>query len=186
MKTISILLKNRHIVLLSLLIVVAMFFVGVVNATNMTNDSIRIPSQTNIDPTVNIYGTVYNGSSNYGLENCTIKIFDSGNNFITQTVTGPQGSYYVSFNSSETRFYVTALKPGYLSYTREINVTSNVTNPADPNLYGIANFRLYPLPAYSGNASSFLLNVGAIPNGFIKFTSSKIKCISKQPSTSLQ
>ncbi|WP_176720266.1 DUF11 domain-containing protein, partial [Methanobacterium sp. A39] len=38
------------------------------------------------------------------------------------------------------------------------------SNLCDPNLYGTANFRLYNLLKYSGNASSYVLNVGVLPD----------------------
>ena len=47
------------------------------------------------------------------------------------------------------------------SYSQTVNVSPNAI---DPNtLYGTANFTLYKLPAYSGNASSYVLNVGVLP-----------------------
>nr|WP_319372643.1 carboxypeptidase regulatory-like domain-containing protein [uncultured Methanobacterium sp.] len=118
-------------------------------------------SQTVVDPIIS--GTVLNGSSNTGLGGVTIRVFDSGSNLMAETITGADGSYQVNFNNPGTVFQVAAIRLGYLSYSKEINVTPNANNPLDPNLYGTANFRLYALPVYSGNASSYVLNVGAIP-----------------------
>jgi hypothetical protein len=117
-------------------------------------------SQT-IDPIIS--GTVLDGSSNLGLGGASINVWDNSNNLMATTTTGADGSYQVNFNNPGTVFKVTASKLGYYTYLKEITVTPNATNPADPNLYGTANFRLYTLPAYSGNASSYVLNVGAIP-----------------------
>ncbi|EKF85053.1 carboxypeptidase regulatory-like domain-containing protein [Methanobacterium formicicum] len=118
-------------------------------------------SATSIDPIIS--GTVFNGSTDLGLGGVTIQVLDSGNNLMAETTTGADGSYHVNFNNPGTVFQVAAIRLGYISYSKEITVTPNATNPSDPNLYGTANFRLYGLPAYSGNASSYVLNVGAIP-----------------------
>ena len=114
-----------------------------------------------IDPIIS--GTVLDGSSNLGLGGVTIIVSDTGGTLMAETTTGADGSYQVNFFNSETTYQVAAIRQGYLPYSKEITVALNTTNPADPNLYGTANFRLYALPAYSGNASSFVLNVGAIP-----------------------
>ncbi|WP_321421504.1 carboxypeptidase regulatory-like domain-containing protein [uncultured Methanobacterium sp.] len=118
-------------------------------------------SESSIDPIIS--GTVFNGSTDLGLGGVTIRVLDSGNNLMAETTTGADGSYHVNFNNPGTVFQVAAIRLGYLSYSKEITVTPNATNPSDPNLYGTANFRLYGLPAYSGNASSYVLNIGAIP-----------------------
>ena len=114
-----------------------------------------------IDPIIS--GTVIESGSDTGLGGVTIRVWDTTDNLMAETITGVDGSYQVNFNNPGTVFRVAAIRLGYLSYSKEITVTPNASNPSDPNLYGTANFRLYALPAYSGNASSFVLNVGAIP-----------------------
>ncbi|AXV39302.1 MAG: hypothetical protein CIT02_02690 [Methanobacterium sp. BAmetb5] len=114
-----------------------------------------------VDPIIS--GTVIESGSNTGLGGVTIRVWDTSDNLMAETITGADGSYQVNFNNPGTVFKVAAIRTGYLSYLKEITVTPNATNPADPNLYGTADFRVYALPAYSGNASSYVLNVGAIP-----------------------
>ncbi|MBI4812886.1 MAG: carboxypeptidase regulatory-like domain-containing protein, partial [Methanobacterium sp.] len=114
-----------------------------------------------IDPIIS--GTVIESDSDTGLGGVTIRVWDTNDNLMAETITGADGTYQVNFINPGTVFQVAAIRLGYLSYSKEITVTPDTSNPSDPNLYGTANFRLYALPAYSGNASSFVLNVGAIP-----------------------
>ncbi|MCC7551563.1 MAG: DUF11 domain-containing protein [Methanobacterium sp.] len=121
----------------------------------------NINASTDIDPIIT--GKVMEGSSNTGLSGASVIVENSSGDILAQTTTGADGSYSVNFNSLNTEFKVTAGKLGYIPWTKEVTVTANPNDPADPNLYGTANFSLYVLPAYSANTSSYVLNVGVIP-----------------------
>ena len=133
------------------------------NATNATTDinsSIAsLNTSTALDPVIS--GKVIESPSNSGLSGVSIRAETTGGSLLAETATGTNGTYSLNFVSSDKTFKVTASKLGYISYTQNVNVSPNA---ADPNtLYGTANFTLYKLPAYSGNASSYVLNVGVLP-----------------------
>ncbi|MEN4017820.1 MAG: hypothetical protein PQ975_03915, partial [Methanobacterium sp.] len=102
-------------------------------------------------------------STNNGLANASIKVHLQNGTLVSETLTNDDGSYSVNFIDTNTVFIVIANKLGYVPIAKTITVTPS-SDPGDPNLYGTANFRLYELPTYSGNASSYLLNVGALPS----------------------
>jgi len=130
------------------------------NATTDVNSSVASFNASNaLDPVIS--GKVIESPSNSGLAGVSIRAETTGGSLLAETTTGANGAYTLNFTSSDKAFKVTASKLGYISYTQKVNVSPNAI---DPNtLYGTANFTLYKLPAYSGNASSYVLNVGVLP-----------------------
>ena len=131
------------------------------NATNDVNSSICSTDNSAIATDPIISGKVIQSPSNSGLSGVSIKAETTGGSLLAETTTGANGAYTLNFTSSDKTFKVTASKLGYISYTQNVNVSPNLADPN--NLYGTANFTLYKLPAYSGNASSYVLNVGVLP-----------------------
>jgi len=133
---------------------------NITNATTDVNSNVASLNASNIiDPVIS--GKVIESPSNSGLSGVSIRAETTGGTLLAETTTGTNGTYSLNFTSSDKAFKVTASKLGYISYTQKVNVSPNAN---DPNtLYGTANFTLYKLPAYSGNASSYVLNVGVLP-----------------------
>ncbi|HEX3013573.1 MAG TPA: choice-of-anchor P family protein, partial [Methanobacterium sp.] len=131
------------------------------NATTDVNYSIASLNDTNnvLDPIIS--GKVIESPSNSGLSGVSIRAETTGGSLLAETTTGTNGTYSLNFASSDKTFKITASKLSYISYTQNVNVSPNSADPN--NLYGTANFTLYKLPAYSGNASSYVLNVGVLP-----------------------
>ncbi|MCK9152547.1 DUF11 domain-containing protein [Methanobacterium alcaliphilum] len=157
-----------------LLIFVALSISGTVSAAD-TNSSVNYEfNDTNIDqinsdnqsstvvPDPIISGIIMDNSTHKGLSNASVKIRDSTGTIVAQGLTKEDGSYSISFNNSNTLFNVIASKYGYVTMARDIIVARGL-DPVDPNFYGTANFQLVAIP-YSGNASSTLLNIGALAN----------------------
>ncbi len=160
--------KKKGIILL-LAILLALLFCGSVQAADTNNsatpnaDSIsntKINNSTDVDPVIT--GKITESPTNQGLNGVLITIRDTGGTILAQTLTGTSGTYSTNFNNPATVYRVTASKVGYNSYTKQITVSKNTTSPSDPNLYGTANIRLHKIPAYSGNASGYILNLGAL------------------------
>lgn len=166
-------MKNK-IMMLVLAFILTLAISGTVSAadtTNITADSNNsstnssISLQSSIDsnsPDPIISGVVLDNSTNKGMANVSIKVIQN-NTLVAETLTNSNGTYSLNFTNSNTNFIVIASKLGYIPFSKTITVTSS-SNPSDPNLYGTANFRLYNLLKYSGSASSYVLNVGALPD----------------------
>ncbi|MGB9977806.1 hypothetical protein [Methanobacterium sp.] len=158
--------SKKHGVFLLTVLFLAIILCSTASAANTTgatdvNSSIASLNDTNniLDPVIS--GKVIENPSNSGLSGVSIRAETTGGSLLAETTTGTNGTYSLNFISSDKAFKITASKLGYISYTQNVNVSPNA---ADPNtLYGTANFTLYKLPAYSGNASSYVLNVGVLP-----------------------
>ena len=122
--------------------------------SSMTNTSNHVP-----DPTIS--GVVKDNSTNKGLGNVTIRVLQN-NTQVAQTTTNSDGTYSLNFVNSNTIYTIIASKVGYMPISKTITVT-RISNLTNPNFYGTADFKLYKLLKYSGNASSYVLNVGALP-----------------------
>ena len=122
--------------------------------SSMTNTSNHVP-----DPIIS--GVVKDNSTNKGLGNVTIRVLQN-NTQVAQTTTNNDGTYSLNFANSNTVYTIIASKVGYMPISKTITVTRS-SNLNDPNFYGTADFKLYKLLKYSGNASSYVLNVGALP-----------------------
>lgn len=156
--------KKQGIFLLS-----AIFLAIVLCSAVSANDSLQentelIEDSDNgmIMPDPVISGRVLESPSNSDSNGVLITAQTTGGTILAQTITGSDGTYSMNFISDDTEFRITASKVGYNSYTKDITVSANPADPSDPNLYGTANFRLHAIPDYSGNATSYLLNVGAL------------------------
>ncbi len=160
-------------VMLVLVCVFALILCGTVSAENTTSTATNSSSINLLQspPTVNnttnypdpiISGVVLDNSTNTGLGNATVQVRDTNGNILAETSTNNDGTYSVGFINSNTVFTVIASKINYTINAKQIIVTPS-SDPDDPNLYGTANFLLYGIPDYSGNASSYALNVGALP-----------------------
>ena len=137
--------------------------------SNSSNSSVHsLQSSTSVNNTSNqtpdpiISGVVKDNSTNKGLGNVTIRVLQN-NTQVAQTTTHNDGTYSLNFTNSNTSFIIIASKLGYMPISKTITVAPS-SNLSDPNLYGTANFRLYTLLKYSGSASSYVLNVGALPD----------------------
>ena len=122
--------------------------------SSITNNSSHVP-----DPIIS--GLIKDNSTNKGLGNVTIKVLQN-NTQVAQTTTNNDGRYSLNFANSNTIYTIIASKVGYMPISKTITVTCS-SNLKDPNFYGTADFKLYKLLKYSGNASSYVLNVGALP-----------------------
>ena len=162
---------KRAILILALIITLALC--GTVSAadtsSNNTNSSLHsLQSSASTNSTHNqspdpvISGVIKDNSTNKGLANVTIRVLQN-NTQVAQTTTHSDGTYSLNFINSNTSFIVIASKLGYMPSSKTITV-SRSSNLSDPNFYGTANFRLYTLLKYSGSASSYVLNVGALPD----------------------
>ncbi|MEN6292897.1 MAG: hypothetical protein ABFD07_12890 [Methanobacterium sp.] len=158
--------SKKHGVFLFTVLFLALILCSTASAANTTNATTDVNSSAAslnassiIDPVIS--GKVKESPSNSGLSGVSIRAETTGGTLLAETTTGTNGTYSLNFTSSDKAFKVTASKLGYISYTQKVNVSPNAN---DPNtLYGTANFTLYKLPAYSGNASSYVLNVGVLP-----------------------
>ncbi|MEN6551515.1 MAG: hypothetical protein ABFC34_01375, partial [Methanobacterium sp.] len=158
--------SKKHGVFLFTVLFLALILCSTASAANTTNATTDVNSSAAslnassiIDPVIS--GKVIESPSNSGLSGVSIRAETTGGTLLAETTTGTNGTYSLNFTSSDKAFKVTASKLGYISYTQKVNVSPNAN---DPNtLYGTANFTLYKLPAYSGNASSYVLNVGVLP-----------------------
>jgi conserved repeat domain len=108
-----------------------------------------------------IISGVVKDSSNKGLSGVTIKVIQN-NTQVAETSTGSDGTYSLNFADSHTTYTVIASKLGYMPSSKTTTVAHS-SSSTDTNFYGTANFKLYPLLKYSGSASSYVLNVGALP-----------------------
>ncbi len=152
--------SKKHGVFLFTVLFLALLLCSTVSAAPTGNVTLNVSGTGNVTNSV-ISGKVIESPSNSGLTGVSIKAETTGGNLLAETITGTNGTYALNFTSSDKAFKVTASKLGYISYTQNVNVSPNAN---DPNtLYGTANFTLYKLPAYSGNASSYVLNVGVLP-----------------------
>ncbi|PAV04900.1 carboxypeptidase regulatory-like domain-containing protein [Methanobacterium bryantii] len=124
------------------------------SSASVKNTSSQIP-----DPIIS--GVVKDNSTNKGLGNVTIKVIQNSTQ-VAQTTTHNDGTYSLNFINSNTTYTIIASKLGYMPISKTITVKHS-SNLSDPNLYGIADFKLYKLLKYSGNASSYVLNIGALP-----------------------
>ena len=122
--------------------------------SSMTNTSNHVP-----DPIIS--GVVKDNSTNKGLGNVTIRVLQN-NTQVAQTTTNNDGTYSLNFANSNTIYTIIASKVGYMPISKTITVT-RISNLTNPNFYGTADFKLYKLLKYSGNASSYVLNLGALP-----------------------
>ena len=158
--------SKKHGVFLFTVLFLALILCSTASAANTTNATTDVNSNiaslnasSILDPVIS--GKVIESPSNSGLSGVSIRAETTGGTLLSETTTGTNGTYSLNFTSSDKAFKVTASKLGYISYTQKVNVSPNAN---DPNtLYGTANFTLYKLPAYSGNASSYVLNVGVLP-----------------------
>ncbi|MCZ3365826.1 carboxypeptidase regulatory-like domain-containing protein [Methanobacterium veterum] len=124
------------------------------SSTSVKSTSSQIP-----DPIIS--GVVKDNSTNKGLGNVTIKVIQN-NTQVAQTTTRNDGTYSLNFINSNTTYTIIASKLGYMPISKTMTVKRS-SNLSDPNFYGIADFKLYKLLKYSGNASSYVLNIGALP-----------------------
>jgi uncharacterized repeat protein (TIGR01451 family) len=124
------------------------------STTSVKSTSSQVP-----DPLIS--GVVKDNSTNKGLGNVTIKVIQN-NTQVAQTTTHNDGTYSLNFINSNTTYTIIASKLGYMPISKIVTVKHS-SNLSDPNLYGIADFKLYKLLKYSGNASSYVLNIGALP-----------------------
>jgi hypothetical protein len=124
------------------------------SSTSINNTSSHVP-----DPIIS--GVVKDNSTNKGLANVTIRVLQN-NTQVAQTTTHNDGKYTLSFINSNTTYTIIASKLEYIPISKTITVIRG-SNLSDPNLYGTSDFKLYKLLKYSGNASSYVLNVGALP-----------------------
>ncbi len=160
-------IKKIMLVLACILTLALCSTVSAAETTNNTNYSAHLQSSTSINinnsqaPDPIISGVVKDNSTNKGLTNVTIKVIQN-NVQVAETKTRSDGTYSVNFTNSNTNFIIIASKLGYMPFSKTITVTHS-SNPNDTNLYGTANFRLYTLLKYRGSASSYVLNVGALP-----------------------
>ena len=154
--------SKKHGVFLFTVLFLALILCSTASAANTTNANSSVASlnaSSILDPVIS--GKVIESPSNSGLSGVSIRAETKGGSLLAETTTGTNGAYSLNFTSSDKAFKITASKVGYISYTQNVNVSPNAN---DPNtLYGTANFTLYKLPAYSGNASSYVLNVGVLP-----------------------
>ena len=152
--------SKKHGVFLFTVLFLALILCSTASAATTGNVTLNVSGTDNVTNSI-ISGKVIESPSNSGLTGVSIKAETTGGNLLAETITGTNGTYALNFTSSDKAFKVTASKLGYISYTQKVNVSPNAN---DPNtLYGTANFTLYKLPAYSGNASSYVLNVGVLP-----------------------
>ena len=122
--------------------------------SSATNTSSHVP-----DPIIS--GVVKDNSTNKGLGNVTIRVLQN-NTQVAQTTTNNDGTYSLNFANSNTIYTIIASKVGYMPLSKTTTVTRS-SNLNDPNFYATVDFKLYKLLKYSGNASSYVLNVGALP-----------------------
>jgi len=159
--------KKKGMILL-FAILLALLFCGSVQAADTNNsavpnaDSISNTKINSTDTDPVISGKITVSPTNQSLNGVLITIRDTGGTILAQTLTGSDGTYTTNFANPATVYRVTASKVGYNSYTKQITVSKNPANPSDPNLYGTANIRLQKIPAYSGNSSGYILNLGAL------------------------
>jgi uncharacterized repeat protein (TIGR01451 family) len=152
--------SKKHGVFLFAVLFLALILCSTASAATTDNVTLNVSGANNVTNSI-ISGKVIESPSNSGLTGVSIKAETTGGNLLAETITGTNGTYALNFTSSDKAFKVTASKLGYISYTQKVNVSPNAN---DLNtLYGTANFTLYKLPAYSGNASSYVLNVGVLP-----------------------
>ncbi|OEC86587.1 MULTISPECIES: DUF11 domain-containing protein [Methanobacterium] len=152
--------SKKHGVFLFAVLFLALILCSTASAATTGNVTLNVSGTDNVTNSI-ISGKVIESPSNSGLTGVSIRAETTGGNLLAETTTGTNGTYALNFTSSDKTFKVTASKLGYISYTQKVNVSPNAT---DPNtLHGTANFTLYKLPAYSGNASSYVLNVGVLP-----------------------
>ena len=160
-------IKGIMLILVCIITLALCSTVSAADATNSTNYSAQLQSSTNVSsnhsqpPDPIISGVVKDNSTNKGLANVTIKVIQN-NAQVAETKTRSDGTYSVNFINSNTNFTIIASKLGYMPFSKTITVARS-SNPDDANFYGTANFRLYTLLKYSGSASSYVLNVGALP-----------------------
>ena len=150
--------KKQGVFLLAVLFF-AIILCSTASAATTSNVTLNV-SDTNVTHSI-ISGKVTESPLNSGLSGVSIKAETTGGNLLAETATGTNGTYSLNFTSSDKMFKVTASKLGYISYTQNVNVSPNLADPS--TLYGTANFTLYQLPEYSGNATSYVLNVGVLP-----------------------
>ena len=165
---------KRTILILACIITLALCStVSAADTTNITSNNSNssfhsLQSSTSVNnassqpPDPIISGVVKDNSTNKGLGNVTIRVLQN-NTQVAQTKTHNDGTYSLNFINSKTSFIIIASKLGYMPISKTITVVPS-SNLSDPNLYGTANFRLYNLLKYSGNASSYVLNVGVLPD----------------------
>jgi len=165
---------KKTILILACIITLALC--GTVSAADTSNITVNnsnssfhsLQSSTSVKSTSNqipdpiISGVVKDNSTNKGLGGVTIRVIQN-NAQVAQTTTHNDGTYSLNFISSKKSFTIIASKLGYMPISKTITVVPS-SNLSDPNLYGTANFRLYNLLKYSGSASSYVLNVGALPD----------------------
>ena len=163
---------NIKRIMLILACIITLTLCSTVSAADTTNiasnnSSVHLQLSTNVSnihnqaPDPIISGVVKDNSTNKGLANITIKVLQN-NTQVAETLTRSDGTYSVNFTNSNTKYTIIASKLGYMPFSKTITVTRN-SNPNDKNFYGTANFKLYTLLKYSGSASSYVLNVGALP-----------------------
>ena len=166
-------IKRTMLVLACIITLALCGTVSAADTTNITSNSSNssvhsLQSSTSVNNTSSqppdpiISGVVKDNSTNKGLGNVTIRILQN-NTQVAQTTTSNDGTYSLNFTNSNTNFIIIASKLGYMPISRLITVSPS-SNLSDPNLYGTANFRLYTLLKYRGSASSYVLNVGALPD----------------------
>jgi uncharacterized repeat protein (TIGR01451 family) len=160
-------IKRIMLILIFIITLALCSTVSAADTTNNTNYSAYLQSSTSVNSTHSqppdplISGVVKDNSTNKGLANVTIKVIQN-NAQVAETKTHSDGTYSVNFTNSNTNFIIIASKLGYMPFSKTITVARS-SNPDDVNFYGTANFRLYKLLKYSGSASSYVLNVGALP-----------------------
>ena len=165
-------IKRTMLVLACIITLALCSTVSAADTTNITSNSSNssvhsLQSSTSVNNTSSqppdpiISGVIKDNSTNKGLGNVTIKVLQN-NTQVAQTTTNNDGKYSLNFTNSNTNFIIIASKLGYMPISRSITVVPS-SNLSDPNLYGTADFKLYKLLKYSGNASSYVLNVGALP-----------------------
>ncbi len=162
---------KRAILILALIITLALCSTVSAADTSSHNNNSGLHNLQSSTSTNNIHnqppdpiisGVIKDNSTNKGLANVTIRVLRN-NTQVAQTTTRSDGTYSLNFINSNTSFIIIASKLGYMPSSKTITV-SRSSNLSDPNFYGTANFRLYTLLKYSGSASSYVLNVGALPD----------------------
>lgn len=127
--------------------------------SNNSNSSHALTNASVPDPIIS--GVITDNSTNKGISGVTIKVIQN-NTQVAETSTSSDGKYSLNFANSHTTYTIIASKAGYMPSSKTITVTPS-SSSTDTNLYGTANFKLYTLLKYSGNASSYVLNIGALP-----------------------
>ena len=165
-------IKKTMLILVCIFTLALCGTVSAADTTNITNNSNSsnfhsLQSAPSVNNTSNhvpdpiISGIIKDNSTNKGLKNVTIRVLQ-GNTQVAQTTTNDDGTYSLNFINSNTIYTIIASKIGYMPISKTITVTRS-SNPNDPNFYGTADFKLYKMLTYSGSASGYVLNVGALP-----------------------